>query len=169
VGTPHDIGVVSRAEGVDSSVRVQGYYGPVIVGASHTNSEPYMRGSFVRGRSTFTGVDVRFMHDGIQVRGEWLSGHPFVGTGVRTDGWYVDALVHRLGMGPVTAVARIESMNYLARPPRARQADRFLTGARVRLPGPVTIQLNYVNQRGDLERAKDHSLDLGVTYSFRYN
>lgn len=38
---------------------------------------------------------------------------------------------------------------------------------RVRLPGPVTFQLNYLRQRGDLPRIKSHSIDVSATYSFR--
>jgi hypothetical protein len=168
VGTPHDMGMAKRRDGIDTVVRVQGFHGPFIVGASYSNSNPYLPARFARGRAAFTGVDFRWTYAGVQLRGEWLTGHPFVGTNVSTDGWYVDGIVHRSGMGPVTAVLRIESMDYAAQPPRARHADRVVTGARVRLPGPVTLQLNFTHQTGDLERAKDNSLDFGATYSFRY-
>jgi hypothetical protein len=107
------------------------------------------------------------MHNGIQLRGEWLTGHPFVGNGVKTDGWYVDTTVHRPAMGPVTALVRLEYMDYDTEPPRARYAKRMITGARVRLPGPITLQVNLTHQGGDLERLRDHSFDVAATYSFR--
>jgi hypothetical protein len=37
----------------------------------------------------------------------------------------------------------------------------------VRLPGPVTVQLNYLRQDGDLPHIKARSLDIGATYSIR--
>src|SRR5262245_50418522 len=67
-------------------------------------------GDFAKGRAVFTGVDVRWMYNGIQLRGEFLSGRPFDGT--TTTGGYIDLLVHRVGMGPVTAVARLERLDY---------------------------------------------------------
>jgi hypothetical protein len=37
----------------------------------------------------------------------------------------------------------------------------------MRLPGPVTLQLNYLRQHGDLPHIKTKSIDLSVTYSLR--
>ena len=51
--------------------------------------------------------------------------------------------------------------------PRDRRAKRLTLGTRVRLPGPVTLQLNYLRQHGDLPRLKSHSIDFSATYSFR--
>ncbi len=85
-----------------------------------------------------------------------------------TNGWYVDGFVHHVGMGPFTAVARVESLDYIARAPFARASDRVTLGTRVRLPGFVTAQVNYMHQNGDLPRIQDNSIDFAVTYSFRY-
>jgi hypothetical protein len=37
----------------------------------------------------------------------------------------------------------------------------------VRLPGPITLQVNYLRQRGDLPHIKSHSIDVSATYSLR--
>ena len=84
-----------------------------------------------------------------------------------TTGWYIDGIVHRPGMGPFTAVIRGEQMDYTAPKPRDRRAKRLTLGTRVRLPGPVTLQLNYLRQHGDLPRLKSHSIDFSATYSVR--
>jgi hypothetical protein len=62
---------------------------------------------------------------------------------------------------------RGEWIDYTAPAPRAREARRLTLGTRVRLPGPVTIQLNYLRQRGDLPHIKNHSIDISATYSIR--
>ena len=166
VSRPHDTGFSRRRAGTDSSVRVQGYRGAFILGLSHARSNPYLPASFAIGRQAFTGIDVRWAHSsGIQARGEAIKGHSF--EGVSTTGWYVDGQLHRRGMGPFTAVVRAESLDYSAPSPRARSAQRFTTGTRVRLPGPVTVQVNYLRQHGDLPHIKAHSLDISATYSIR--
>jgi hypothetical protein len=166
VSRPHDVGFAIRRDGTDASIRVQAYRGQFVVGASHARSNPYLPPRFAVGRQAFSGVDVRWAHpSGLQARGEFLTGHSY--EGVSTAGWYVDGLVHRPGMGPFTALVRGEWLDYSAAPPRARTAKRVTLGARMRLPGPVTVQLNYLRQRGDLPRIKSHSIDLSATYSLR--
>jgi hypothetical protein len=166
VGRPHDVGTALRRTGTDGSVRVQGYHGPLIVGVSHARSNPYMPIRFAPGRQAFTGVDVRFSSaSGIQLRGEAIKGRSF--DGVSTTGWYVDGILHRVGMGPFTAVVRGESLDYTAPAPRDRAASRFTLGTRVRLPGRITTQVNYVQQHGDMPRIYDSSLDVSLTYSLR--
>ena len=166
VSRPHDVGFAVRREGLDASIRAQGYRGQFVVGASYARSNPYLSPRFAVGRQAFSGVDVRWAHpSGLQARGEFLKGHSY--EGVSTTGWYVDGFVHRPGMGPFTAVVRGEDMDYTAAPPRDRRAKRLTLGTRVRLPGPVTLQLNYLRQRGDLPRIKSHSIDFSATYSFR--
>ena len=93
------------------------------------------------------------------------SGHSY--EGVKTDGFYIDGLVHREGMGPFTLFTRAEWLDYTAPSPRAREAKRLTLGTRVRLPGPVTLQLNYLRQRGDLPHLKAHTIDFSATYSLR--
>ncbi len=166
VSRPHDVGFAVRRPGTDATVRVQGYRGQFIAGASYARSNPYMPARFATGRQAFTGVDARWAHpSGIQARGEFLTGHSY--EGVSTNGFYVDGTVHRPGMGPFTALLRGEWLDYIAPSPRAREAKRLTLGTRVRLPGPVTLQVNYLRQRGDLPHLKGHTIDLSATYSFR--
>jgi hypothetical protein len=165
VGVPADAGSARRRSGVDSVSRIQGYYGPWIVGVSRINTTPYLPERFARGRSVFTGVDLRWTHAGVQVVGEWITGRPFDGT--RTDGWHADAIVHRKGMGPVTAVWRSEALDYDAAPPRARHAQRHTAGARVRLLRNLSAQINVLHQTGDLSESSATALDVAVTYSVR--
>jgi hypothetical protein len=166
VSRPHDVGFSQRREGTNESIRVQGYRGQFIVGVSHARSNPYLPARFAVGRQAFTGFDVRWAHrTGVQALGEFLTGHSY--EGVTTTGWYIDGLLHRPGMGPFTAVVRGESLDYTAPSPRDRSARRLTVGARVRWPGPVTVQLNYLRQRGDLPHIKKHSLDVSATYSIR--
>ncbi|HEV3215526.1 MAG TPA: hypothetical protein VGZ27_07370 [Vicinamibacterales bacterium] len=167
VGKPHDIGSSKRRDGTDESIRVQGNYGPFIVGVSHVRSEPYLPAAFAHGRQVFTGADARWTHSfGVQVRGEFLKGHPF--NGASTTGWYLDGFLHHVGMGPFTAVVREETLDYTAPAPFAASTRRFTMGTRVRLPGYVTAQINYMHQHGDLPQTHDSSLDFTLTYSIRY-
>lgn len=168
VGRPHDIGSSHRRPGVDGSIRVQGYFRSIIIGASHVRSNPYMPAFFAHGRQVFNGIDARWAHHtGVQLRGEFVRGRSY--DGVLTNGFYVDGALHHIGMGPFTGVARIEATDYQARPPFARSAHRFTIGARLRLPAYVTAQVNYMHQHGDLPRIYDNSVDFTVTYSIRYH
>jgi hypothetical protein len=167
LGRPHDVGTSQRRSGMDQSIRVQGYHGPFIVGVSHARSNPYLPTYFAVGRQAFTGVDVRFTSSqGVQIRSELIQGHSY--EGVSTTGWYVDGMLHRPVMGPFTAVVRAESLDYTARAPFARAASRFTIGTRVRLPGRLTAQVNFMHQNGDMPRIYDSSVDFSVTYSLRY-
>ena len=162
---PHDVGYAKRRGGTDGSIRLQGYHRGFIVGASYARSNPYLPPRFAVGRQAFTGIDMRWSHSsGLQARGEFLRGHSY--EGVSTTGWYIDGMVHRPGMGPFTAVIRGEVLDYTAPSPRARSANRITLGTRVRLPGPLTMQVNYVNQGGDLPHIKKNSVDFSATYSF---
>ena len=75
----------------------------------HTGRDKSL-GSFAAGRAAFNGVDARWSVGGVQLRGEWIFGHPF--DAVDTRGGYIDLIVHRIGMGPVTVVARAERLDY---------------------------------------------------------
>ena len=83
------------------------------------------------------------MHGGVQARGEWIDGQSFTGT--RTFGGYVDVLVHRQGMGPVTAVGRVERLDYLAGR-RSVFEKRYTAGARVRLASMLVGHVNVVRE-----------------------
>ena len=88
-------------------------HGPVIVGASYLDTMPDQPPRFAQGRAHFGGADLRVMHAGVLVRGEWIGGRPF--DGIATRGGYLDLLVHRPGLGPVTLLGRAERLAYDAR------------------------------------------------------
>ena len=164
---------MKRRPGLDRVVRAQGYVQNLVLGVSHINAEPYMP-SFVKGRMSFTGVDARWTRNGVQLRGEWISGQPWNATALHT--WYLDAIVHRPFMGPVTAVFRTEQLNYSAVRPFTYHDDAGLTtwqgrrqtvGGRVRLPGGLTGQLNVLRQSDRLAEYGRTALDLALTYSVR--
>jgi hypothetical protein len=164
LGVPGDAGDARRRPGLDSVTRVQAYYGPVIVGASRITTNPSQPATFAQGRAVFNGLDLRWMQNGFQVSGEWLSGQPFDGT--TTDGWHLDASVHRPRMGPVTAVVRVERLDYDTAPKFAIHAQRQTVGARVRLPHEVTAQIGFLHQR-DSSEAYRTAIDAALTYSLR--
>jgi hypothetical protein len=113
----------------------------------------------------FTGLDLRWMHGGVQLRGEWLGGRPFDGT--TTTGWYADAIVHRVAMGPVTAVARIERLDYDTRPPFDLHLQRQTLGARIRIREGLSAQVNVLHQTGQSDEYGPSAVDIGLTYSVR--
>lgn len=163
-GIPRDQDDYKRRTGVDSTLRVQGAVGPFVVGASHIHTQPSAARVFARGSAVFTGIDVRWMHEGIQLRGEWIEGQPFGGT--HTSGGYVDAFVHRPAMGPVTAVFRAERLNYEA----GRFSSfprRYTAGARVRLSSVLAGQLNFVHQPTDVRLDRISAVEFGLTFSLR--
>lgn len=165
IGRPHDIGTVQRRAGIDTALRLQGYSGPFIVGVSHSRSNPYMPARFAHGRAIFTGVDWRVTFSGLQLRGEWIAGQSF--DGAPTRGWYADGIFHHRVMGPLTLVARAESLDYDPAPPHNRYARRYVAGGRLRLPGPVTAQVNLTRQAGQLPHRRNTSADISLTYSLR--
>lgn len=168
IGYPSDVGTAVRASGLDTVLRVQGSEGPFIVGVSHIRTKPYQPAVFAHGNTVFTGLDARWMYGGVQVRAEWMTGQPF--DGVSTKGWYVDGSVHRLAMGPVTAVARIEQLDYDT-PVTAFEvhARRQTLGARVRLFDGLSVQANVMHHAGRLAAYHDGALDVSVTYSVRHD
>jgi hypothetical protein len=165
VGRPGDVGAATRQPGLDTVVRAQGAAGPFIVGVSHIRTLPDLTGSFVRGRMEFTGLDLRWMRGGVQLRGEWITGQPFDGT--TTTGWYADAIVHRVAMGPVTAVARIEQLDYDTRPPFDLHRRRQTLGARIRIREGLSADVNVLHQTGQPDEYGQAAVDIGVTYSVR--
>jgi hypothetical protein len=166
VGAPADVGAAVRRPGLDTVVRVQGYHGALIVGASHIRTSPARSALVAPGRTDLTGIDVRWMHGGVQLRGEWMTGRPFDGT--TSAGWYADVLVHRAFMGPVTAVARVEKLDDEG---VREELDAYLRrqtfGARVRLPRYFSVNINVVHQTGGDEEYRPTALDVGLTWSIR--
>jgi hypothetical protein len=177
LGIPGDVGEDVRPSGFDRVVRAQGTLGRAIVGVSHLWTSPYQPAVFAHGKAQFTGLDLRWMRDGVQLRGEWLTGQPYDGT--TTTGWYADAIVHRTWMGPVTAVARVERVNavtsvdgveplgYDVVAPIALHPKRQTIGARVRLLYGLSTQVNVFHNTGLLEQYRNTMVDVGVTYSVR--
>ena len=166
-GIPADVGSARRRSGLDWVLRTQWFRGPLIVGGSYIRTRPYQSPLFAHGRSQFGGVDVRWMRNGIALRGEWLGGRPFAGT--RTDGGYLDLILHRPGMGPVTALARVERLVYDAEPPFAFTAARYTAGARVRLRNNLAITIGLVRQVSNgPDESRGSALDLGITYAYRH-
>ena len=164
-GVPGDVGEESRRPGLDTVVRGQGAVGPVIVGLSYSNTKPYQPEYFAFGRAVFTGIDVRYMHGGVEARGEWITGRPFDGT--TNTGGYADLIVHRPLMGPVTAVMRIEHLAYEAEEPFELYGMRYTFGARVRVFRQFTAAINLIHQSEDLPQRRPTSVDVGLTYSLR--
>jgi hypothetical protein len=138
----------------------------LIVGVSHLSTKPYQPVRFASGRAVFTGVDARWMRQGVEIRGEWIAGQPFDGT--RTTGGYVDLIVHRPGLGPVTWVLRAERLGYATAPPRAIYAQRYTAGARVRLLNTLAAQVNLMRHHR-VPESKPTSIEVAVTYLFRFD
>ena len=167
VSTPADVGSAVRPSGLDTVVRAQGFYGPIIAGVSRIRTLPYQPARFARGHAEFTGVDLRWMHNGVQLRGERITGQPFDGT--TTTGWYADAIVHLVAMGPVTAVARVERLDYNTVSRFALHMRRQTVGTRIRILEGLSAQVNLLHTSGQLAAGEygPTAVDLGVTYSIR--
>jgi len=145
LGVPQDVGTAVRPRSLAPVARVEAYHRQLIVGLSHLRSRPYDRRAFVSGELRFTGIDVRYMRSGVQLRGEWIAGQPFDRT--RTRGGYLDVFVHRPRLGPFTLAGRVETLAYEAG--RFSRSDTRLTlGTRVSLPRNLVAQVNAVHQPG---------------------
>ncbi len=165
VGVPTDGGDYPRARGVDAVVRVQTFRGPVIVGASYLSSRPFLEGPWVTGRTSFGGIDARFMRGGVQLRGEWILGRSF--DTVRTSGGYIDVLVHRERMGPVTLVGRAERLDYDAAEHSA-YLRRYTLGARIVVGRDLSFQVNLLGQPDGFMNGRRLAADVGVTHTVRF-
>lgn len=165
LGTATDEDEYSRPGGLNGVARLQGTAGAWIVGASYIRTRPSRTWWFASGRAEFTGVDARWMNYGVLLRGEWLEGRPFAQA--RTRGGYVDALVHRPFMGPVTGLARVERLDYFAGR-FSRFPRRYSVGAKIRVTPTLTAQINQVHQPRDRTGLEGHtSLDAALTYTIR--
>jgi hypothetical protein len=165
LGVPQDIGDAIRQRGLDPVIHVQAYRGPLVVGFSHIQSKPYERRSFASGRMVFTGIDVRWMLGGVQLRGEYIFGRPF--DRVSTDGWYIDAIVHKPALGPFTLVARAEDLDYEA----GRHSSfntRYTAGGRVQLTTAVAAHFNVLHQSTPLANGRRTGVDAGLSVTLRH-
>jgi hypothetical protein len=135
-------------------------FGAFVIGASYIDTMPYMPARFAAGRARFSGLDVRWMHAGVQLRGEWLDGQPFEGP--TTAGGYIDAIVHVPAMGPVTALARAERLDYDTAPPRALFTHRYWGGARIRIWRSLAASIGVGHQGGQMTQTKRTAVDAGI-------
>ena len=165
VGSPGDVGEAIRRPGVTAVVRTQAALGAWILGASYIDTTPYMPARYAPGRARFGGVDLRWMSNGVFVRGEWLGGQPFDGT--RTTGGYADLVVHRPMMGPVTAFARAERLAYDADPPFALYTHRYSAGTRIRVWRTLALSTGVMHQAGQLTERRATAFDVGLSGSWR--
>jgi hypothetical protein len=165
VGVADDAGDYRRPKTLDVVVRGQAYFHSAIIGVSHLESSPSMQGPFVQGRMIFTGVDGRWMRGGVQLRGEWLDGKPF--TGVATRGGYLDAIVHRTAMGHLTALLRVERLDYDAGPFSAYYR-RTVLGARYQATRSIGGQVNWLHQPSGPPTGHRNALDVSATYTLRF-
>lgn len=165
VGRPADVGDAIRRPGTNTVLRAQGALGALILGASFVDTTPYLPSTFARGRARFGGIDARWMHAGVQLRGEWIGGRPFDGTS--TTGGYADLIVHRPRMGPVTALVRAERLDYDTIPQFALYTHRYSTAARVRLWQGLSVSTGVSHQRGQLTQSRRTAVDLGFSYTLR--
>lgn len=164
LGIPQDVGVAVRRRGLDRVVRMQAYRGGFVGGVSHIRSNPSERRAFADGEAVFTGLDLRWMRGGTQLRGEWIVGQPFEGPS--TTGWYVDVMVHRRALGPVTLVGRAEELSYDAGV-HSRYMQRMTVGARTQLSPAIVAHVNAIhNPRGGLGRRT--SIDVAMSYVLRF-
>jgi hypothetical protein len=179
ISTPGDIsGDLKRRPGLGSVVRIQAYIKTLIVGVSHINSPSNAPAEIAEpGRMDFTGVDLRWTYGGIQVRGEWLTGKQW-DNGTKTWGGYLDAIVHRPSMGPVTAVFRTEQLDFeypFSPDPSTPSQNgkwrglRHTAGARIRIPGGLTAQFNVLYHSKNVAYERQTAFDMALTYSFRAN
>jgi len=164
LGIPQDEDDLHRGRGFDRVGRVQASVGDVIVGASYIHTQPFKEQFWAHGDTEFSGVDARWMRGGVQLRGEWIDGHPFAGT--KTFGGYADLMVHRQFMGPVTAVLRAERLDYEAGP-FSSYPRRYTAGAKVRLSSMLVAHVNVLHEPPYDHDAAETALDVALTFSLR--
>ena len=162
---PQDEGDLHRARGFDRVGRVQATVGDVIVGASYIHTLPFKEQTWASGDTEFAGVDARWMRGGVQLRGEFINGHPFAGTS--TFGGYADVMVHRQFMGPFTAVLRAERLDYEAGP-RSSYPRRYTAGSKVRLSSLLVAHVNVLHEPAHQADAADTALDVALSFSLRH-
>jgi hypothetical protein len=162
---PTDEGEYRREHGPAVVVRGQTYFRSLVVGVSHLRSDRSEPGEWATGRMVFSGIDARWAHEGLVVRGEWLDGEPF--DDVITRGGYIDVMFEREWTGPVTAVARIEKLDYFAGEHSAFY-QRQTVGGRIRIARMIAVQLNLIRQPDGLSDGRRIAFDAGLTFSARF-
>ena len=167
LGRSADVGTARRRPGALNKVgRIEGSLGPIIVGASVLRTMPDQPAYFAFGRATFRGVDARWMQAGVQIRGEWIDGVPFEGT--TTKGGYLDAIVHTRVMGPVTALARAEKLDYDTPVAAYRLfTHRYVAATRIRIWRGLSTSFGVSHQGGRLTQHRPTAFDTGVSWALR--
>jgi hypothetical protein len=188
LGASADVGEHTRSTGFDKVLRAQAAAGSFIVGASFIDTRPHLAraGSDLQigasdraladldtpeedvvapGRAMFGGVDVRWMRDGVQLRGELIAGRPF--DGARTHGGYLDLIVHRPSMGPVTAALRAEHLAHREGPVTVLNGERYVAAMRIRIGHGIIAHLETLRTTGALFDRRPTAFDMGVSYSLR--
>ena len=188
LGASADVGEHTRSAGFDNVLRAQTVAGSFIVGASYIHTRPHLahaalhsafvdgapidlhppeeeEGEAAEGHAMFGGVDVRWMRGGVQLRGEFIAGRPF--DGARTHGGYVDAIVHRPFMGPVTAALRAERLAHVDASIAMLNGERYTAATRIRLVRGFIAHAEVVHNSRTLPQRRATSIDLGLSYSLR--
>jgi hypothetical protein len=183
LGASGDVGEHTRPAGFDTVLRGQAAAGPFILGASYIDTRPHLArtddddarvdlsahadedAQVAPGRAKFGGVDVRWMRGGVQLRGELIAGCPF--DGATTRGGYLDLIVHRPAMGPVTAALRAERLDHHGRSLTALNGERYVAAARIRVGHGITAHVELVHATEGLPSRRPTALDVGVSYSLR--
>jgi hypothetical protein len=186
LGAPADVGEHTRAAGLDTVLRGQFVAGSLIVGASYIDTRPHLARDdddgasplpadiggvdlethdVSPGRATFGGIDLRWMRDGVQLRGEYIAGRPF--DGARTHGGYADLIVHRPFMGPITAALRAERIRHTDAGALMLQGERYTAATRVRLPRGFAAHLEIVRNSRALPGRRVTAADVALSYSVR--
>jgi hypothetical protein len=75
--------------------------------------------------------------------------------------------VHRAGMGPFTAVARVEDLSYQTAPPFDLHGRRQTAGVKVRIVEPLALTANVIHQSGGTAEYGSSAIDVGFTFSIR--
>jgi hypothetical protein len=122
----------------------------------------------VTGRARFGGIDVRWMREGVELRGEYLLGKSL--DYARTDGAYVDVIAHKPWMGPMTVLGRAEWIDYDTIPHVAEwelHTRRFQAGARVRVWQGLSVAAGVSHQAGQITQYRPTALDFSLTYAVR--
>lgn len=166
VGAPADVGDAVRRGGVSRVARAQVAAGRLVLGASAIDAPTYLPARFASGRIRFAGVDGRWMAFGVQLRGEWIAGRPADGTS--TSGGYLDALIHTRTMGPFTALARAERLDYDT--PNVRfvlVTHRYTAGVRVRVARGLAVSMGVAHQAGQQTQRRPTAFELGATWVLR--
>jgi hypothetical protein len=87
---------------------------------------------------------------------------------MHTRGGYIDVFVHRSEMGPITAMARMEVLDYDAGT-RSVLARRSTVGARVLVVDGLFAQVNAAHQSGAIYSDFRNSVDVALTYTVRFS